>query len=104
MVVTARQLCFCEHGTLTLPATEGPATHTIHRSLGRPSSSPLAVSGNGTNSWDCSPPPTTSQRYRRAPLSHAFSDGRNHAQLTTVRITRDSSAPRNFSKASEQVR
>ena len=60
----------------------------------------MRYSAASTNSLDCSPPPTTSQRYHRAPSSQAFSDGRNHAQLTTVRITRDSSAPRNFSKLS----
>ena len=45
----------------------------------------------------------TSQRYHRAPLSHAFSEGRNHAQLTMVRITVLSSAPRNSSNFAEQV-
>ena len=50
-----------------------------------------------------SPPPMTSQRYHRAPLSHAFSEGRNHAQLTMVRITVLSSAPRNSWNLAEQV-
>ena len=44
-----------------------------------------------------------SQRYQRAPLSQAFSEGRNQAQLTMVRITVLSSAPRNFWNFAEQV-
>src|SRR6478752_5627671 len=36
----------------------------------------------------------TSQRYHRAPSSQAPSEGRNQAQLSTVRITMLTSAPR----------
>src|SRR5262245_32391557 len=103
MVVTARQLCGREQGTLTEPATVGPSAQTSQRSLGLPRSNPLPVSGRSTNSLLCSPPPTTSQRYHRAPSSQAPSDGRNHAQLTTVRITRLSSPPRKSMNFFEHV-
>src|SRR4051794_3871928 len=103
MVVTARHWCGSLHATFTEPATVGPSAHTSHRSLGRPDSRPLAVVGRSTYSLLCSPPPTTSQRYHRAPSSQAPSEGRNHAQLTMVRITRLSSAPRNSMNAFEQV-
>ena len=36
-----------------------------------------------------SPPPITSQRYHRAPWDHAFSEGRNQTQLTTVKTDLD---------------
>ena len=103
IVVTARHWCGCEHGTLTDPDTVGPSAQTIQASFGSPRSSPFAVVGRSTYSLLCSPPPTTSQRYHRAPSSQAASEGRNHAQLTTVRITRLSSAPRKSMNACEQV-
>ena len=48
-----------------------------------------------------SPPPTTSQRYHRAPSSHASFDGRNHAQVRMVRIAVLSSAPTHCRKRAE---
>ena len=51
-----------------------------------------------------SPPPITSQRYQRAPASHAALSGRNHAQLRMVRIARLSSAPVKSMKSLVQVR
>ena len=48
------------------PATVSPSTQVIHWSSGLPRSRPFAVSGRLTNDSDCSPPPTTSQRYQRA--------------------------------------
>ena len=48
-------------------------------------------------------PPTTSQRYQRAPLSQPRSEGRNHDQLSRIRSARLSSTERNFSNAFSQV-
>ena len=104
-MVTARQLCFSLQGIFGAPCTEGPLTQTIQSSLvGCCASSPAVVGGRSAYSLLSSPPPMTSHRYHRAPLSHAFSEGRNHAQLTMVRITVLSSAPRKSSNFAEQVR
>jgi hypothetical protein len=92
-VVTARQSCFSEHGTFTDRPTVAPRAQTSQSSFGRPSNSPSVFSGSSTKVRSWSPPPTTSQRYQRAPASHADFDGRNQAQLKMVRIARLSSAP-----------
>ena len=104
MVVTARQLCFWLQGIFGAPCTAGPLTQTIHSSLvGCCASRPAAVGGSAAYSLLSSPPPMTSQRYHRAPFSQAVSEGRNHAQLTIVRMTVLSSAPRNSWNFVEQV-
>src|SRR5215213_758248 len=98
IVVAARQSWSCAHGTFSPVATVSPAAQISHRSSGRPTSRPFAVGGSGRYLTLVALPPTTSQRYQRAPSSHALSDGRNQAQLAIVRSTRLSSvAPRNFS-------
>ena len=68
---------------------------------GLPSSRPLAVVGQGGVRRRSA----RRRRRRRSgtsarPRPRPLSDGRNHAQLSMVRITRLSSAPRNFSNAS----
>src|SRR3954468_8214845 len=103
MVVTARQLCFSLHGTRGAPCTDAPVTQAIHWSATCwPASIPDAVVGSATYDVLSAPPPTTSQRYPRAPSSQAFFEGRNHTQLTIARITVLSSAPRNCSNRVEQ--
>src|SRR6476620_12292629 len=97
MVETARQACLSLHGTRGEPLTVASATQLSHWSSGIPSSTPLVVvAGSVTNVSEASVPPTTSQRYHRAPWPHASSVGRNHAQDRTERIARLSSAPVNF--------
>src|SRR5688500_16102854 len=97
MVVTARHECVSEHGTRAAAATVAPSAQAIHlSSMRRAPSRPLTSSGRSTNDELSSLPPTTSQRYQRAPLPQASSEGRNQAQLSTLRITRLSSPPRNF--------
>src|SRR6476469_4388602 len=99
MVETARQACVSLHGTRGEPLTVASATQLSHWSSGIPSSTPLAVrAGNVTNVSEASVPPTTSQRYHRAPASHASPVGRNHAHDSTERIARLSSAPVNLLK------
>src|SRR5689334_14491008 len=104
MLVTARHWCWDAHETFLLPATVGPTAQTIHLSVSRCASRPFAVFGRLLYDVLWSPPPTMSHRYQRAPSSHAFCEGRNHAQLTIARITMLSSAPRNRWNFELQVR
>ncbi len=100
IVDTARQSWAAEHGTLTEPSTVEPAAQTSHSSSAC-TSSPSTSAGRSTSCLVWSPPPTTSQRYHRAPWSHASFDGRNHAQVRIVRIAVLSSAPTYFRKRAE---
>src|SRR6187551_3343634 len=95
IVLTARQVCLSLQGIFTEPVTLGPSTQTCQRSSGLPSRTPLADLGSATNDLDCSPPPTTSQRYQSAPADQASLSGRNHAQVMVERSTRLSLPPRN---------
>ena len=94
IVVTARQSCFSEHGHLDRAADASrPARTPSRRRRAARAAGPWSSGGGRRSVRIWSPPPITSQRYHRAPASHAAVLGRNHAQLRMVRIARLSSAP-----------
>src|ERR1700712_4338578 len=103
MEVTARQSCFSVQATFCESSTLGPCAHISHCSGGLARKSPFAVVGRSAYEVAWAGPPTTSQRYHRAPLAQALFEGRNQAQLSCTRIARRSSTPMNLSKAFSDV-
>ena len=118
-------MCACPQGT-SVPATTGEIASSYVRRwqpslVGRSGDTTAVGDGEEAEGEDdgdadgeesdesasaslSSSPPTTSQRYQRAPSAHAASEGRNQAQDSSERMARLSSAPRNRSNALEHRR